>query len=95
MAHHPSSVSTSARFRGREGGLWSRKVEANTVGKQAEGQKLEPEIQVPKTKLFCVFSTDFFFSFSLLHTVATISFLKSNTLVGQYVTTAQKLNAIV
>lgn len=64
VAHHPSSViSASVRFRGREGGLWSRGVGASTVGKQAEGQKLEPANQLPKTKWWYVLSTHFFFSF--------------------------------
>lgn len=65
VAHHPSSViSTLERFRGREGGMWSRSVGVSTVGKQAEGQKLEPENQVPKTKWWCVFSTQLFFLYS-------------------------------
>lgn len=58
MAHHPSSViSTSERFRGREGGIWGRRVGVSAVGKRVEGQKLEPENQVPKTKWWCVFSS--------------------------------------
>ena len=48
-----------------------------SVGKGTEGQKLEPENQVPKTKWWCVFSTQLFFSLStLLLSVATVLFYK-------------------
>ncbi len=78
VAHHTSSViSTSERFRGREGGMWGRRVGVSTVGKQVEGQKLEPKNQVPKTKWWCVFSSQLFFSFStlLLSVASTVLFL--------------------
>lgn len=62
---------------GREGGMWGRRVGASTVGKLAQGQKLEPENQVSKTKWWCVFSTQLFFSFSPL----LLLYLKSLALV--------------
>lgn len=55
----------------------------STAGKRAEGQKLKPENQVPKSKWWCVFFTQLFFSLpALLLSVATIPFLfESYTLV--------------
>lgn len=48
-----------------------------SVGKRTEGQKPEPENQVPKTKWWCVFSTQLFSSLStLVLSVATILFYK-------------------
>lgn len=58
--------------------MWGRRVGLSTVGKHAEGQKLEPENQVPKTKWWCVFSTQLFFFFSTLLLSVPILFKKKS-----------------